>query len=172
MPWRKTPDNTGVLDNDQPGVQRTSFIPKLESKYAAATTPAKRPLASSQSETMMSPPLMVLKDMGVDASSDEFRAAASFNIEELHTSQLFLSQELQRNLQATSEQSHLLRDVTDKVNVIAGLMGVPMDTVEVPTVWQAITLISDHLCKVTTHLGTTIHRIAQQNEQSNGIPLL
>ncbi|KAL7567662.1 hypothetical protein ACA910_012002 [Epithemia clementina (nom. ined.)] len=65
-------NNTGALDDNQPGTQRTSFIPKLENKYAAATTPAKQPLTSTQSKTIMSPPLMVLKDMGIDASSDEF----------------------------------------------------------------------------------------------------
>ncbi|KAL7579554.1 hypothetical protein ACA910_007925 [Epithemia clementina (nom. ined.)] len=52
--------------------KQDQFIPKLERKYAKATTPAKRQLPPKQVDAMMSPPMVVLKDMGIDASGEEF----------------------------------------------------------------------------------------------------
>ncbi|KAL7565840.1 hypothetical protein ACA910_007400 [Epithemia clementina (nom. ined.)] len=77
------------------------FVPKLESKLANTTNPAKFARVTGLGASIHSPPLMVLKDMGSDMSNTDFRLATSFNIEDLHNTQISLCQELFRSMSAS-----------------------------------------------------------------------
>ncbi|KAL7559117.1 hypothetical protein ACA910_018360 [Epithemia clementina (nom. ined.)] len=74
------PSKDGTMDDNNEesstahfaaSLKQEHFITNLESKYAKATTPAKRQLLPKQ-DAIMSPQLVVLKDMGIDALGDEF----------------------------------------------------------------------------------------------------
>ncbi|KAL7569464.1 hypothetical protein ACA910_009647 [Epithemia clementina (nom. ined.)] len=148
------------------------FVPKLESELADATTPTKSAWAAGLGASIRSPPLMVPKDMGSNMSDTNFRLAASFNIKELHNAQISLRQELFRSMTASQRQLEFVAALTDKVIVLAGLVGVPDSNTEVPSVWQAITGLKNQMSHLATHVGATVHGLqAATTAKVNG-PLL
>ncbi|KAL7556683.1 hypothetical protein ACA910_009650 [Epithemia clementina (nom. ined.)] len=148
------------------------FVPKLESKLADATTPAKPAWAAGLGAFIRSPPLMVLKDKSTDMSNTDFCLAASFNIKELHNAQISLCQELFRIMTASQKHLELVAALTDNVNVLAGLVGVPDSNTEVPSVWQAITGLKNQMSILATHMGATVHGLQAATTAEVYSPLL
>ncbi|KAL7573589.1 hypothetical protein ACA910_008724 [Epithemia clementina (nom. ined.)] len=139
------------------------FIPKMESKFADAATPAK-PSKATTLPAMHFPLLMVLKDRGVENSDAEFWSAASFNIEELQNAQLAFHQELYNQSTIVHQQTSIMTALANKINVLSGLVGTPNPYIESPSIWHAITRLHDGLQGLTTQLGIMVRKIGSQGQ--------
>ncbi|KAL7574878.1 hypothetical protein ACA910_010712 [Epithemia clementina (nom. ined.)] len=135
----------------------------MESKFAEANTPAKTAKTSTFA-LALSPPLMVLKDMGVDGSDSEFRAAASFNIKELHTTQVAFRQELFNQGTMICQQVGIMTALAEKDNVVAGLVGTPDPYIKAPSVWHVITRVHDGLRDLSTQTGGLFLKMKTQSQ--------
>ncbi|KAL7561321.1 hypothetical protein ACA910_018519 [Epithemia clementina (nom. ined.)] len=148
------------------------FVPKLESKFAEATTPAKLARSAGLKAPIRSPPLMVLKGMNSENSETDFRLAVSFNIEELHNAQIALRQKLFRSMTASQRQLEFVATITNKVIVLSGLMGVPDPIIEVPSVWQAVSVLKESLKSLVAHVGSIVHELKTTSATRINGPLL
>ncbi|KAL7573103.1 hypothetical protein ACA910_018784 [Epithemia clementina (nom. ined.)] len=120
-------------DNDRKPIAK-DFIPYLETKILAVATPAKC-MTLSQAISAFSPLALVLKPVGAQDSEGIARASIQYNFEQLQLSQEALSAKLNSMQQTSSLQVQVINNLLDKINILAGLVGVPTPEVEVPTLW-------------------------------------
>ncbi|KAL7564922.1 hypothetical protein ACA910_009409 [Epithemia clementina (nom. ined.)] len=120
----------------------------------------------------MSPPLLVFKDMSRDLSENNFRAAITFNVEEVHASQITLAQEAKWTNQLLREQAVIINMLSSKVNVLSGLLGVPSPDLDVPTLCQAVSILTQQVSSLGNHMGISLAQSQTQETREQEERLL